>query len=149
MQSHEWRREGYCITTDPRRVEVDVVHGFLSQESSWARGIPRETVQRSVENAVCFTLLENGRQIGFARVISDRATVAYVGDVFVLPQYRGRGLSKWLMECVMSHPELQHLRRWILLTGDAHGLYRKFGFRSLLKPERYMEIHDPDVYTRN
>ena len=119
---------------------------FLAQ-SYWAAGIPIDTVEKSLRNSLCFALLDGPRQIGFARVISDRATIAYLGDVFVLPDYRGRGLAKWLMTCVVSHPELQGLRRWMLGTRDAHGLYEKFGFTPLKKPETFMERHDPNVYT--
>jgi GNAT superfamily N-acetyltransferase len=124
-----------------------VIHAFLTQ-TYWAKGIPKETVRRSIEGSLCFALLHKDEQIGFARVISDRATIAYLGDVFVLEPYRGRGLAKWLMECVSSHPDLQGLRRWMLATSDAHGLYRQFGFKELGKPHVFMERHDPDVYTR-
>ncbi len=105
-----------------------------------------DTVNRSIDGSLCFSLLEGATQIGFARVVSDRATIAYLGDVFVLPEFRGRALGKWLMECVLAHPELQGLRRWILLTRDAHGLYEQLGFKPLSRPERYMELHNPDVY---
>lgn len=143
----EWHRGEYLVTNDPARVDLDVVHGYLT-ESYWAKGIPREIVQRAIENAIPFSLLAGDRLIGFARVVSDRATVAYLGDVFVLPEHRGQGLSVWLMECVMSHPELQGLRRWILLTRDAHKLYEKTGWKSIAKPDRWMERWDPEVYAR-
>lgn len=107
------------------------------------------TVQRSLENSLCFALLDGERQVGFARVISDYATIAYLGDVFVLPEYRRRGLGKWLIECVVGHPSLQGLRRWMLGTRDAHGLYEQFGFTPLKRPETFMERHDPDVYRGN
>jgi GNAT superfamily N-acetyltransferase len=106
-------------------------------------------VQKSIQNSLCFGLYRAKEQIGFARVISDFATIAYLGDVFVLPEFRGRGLSKWLMQCVCSHPELQNLRRWILVTGDAHGLYERFGFSQLAHPENFMERHHPDLYKAN
>jgi len=122
-----------------------VIAGFLAS-SYWARGIPPATVEKSLENSLCFGLLDGDRQVGFARVISDCATVAFLNDVFVLPEYRGRGLSKWLMECVTSHSELQGLRRWMLATRDAHGLYEKFGFTPLKRPEIFMERHNPNVY---
>ena len=122
-----------------------MVHGFLT-ESYWAEGISREVMARSIENSLCFGVFGDGKQIGFARVISDYATFAYIGDVFVLESYRGHGLGKWLMECVIGHPWLQGLRRWTLLTRDAHGLYGQFGFTPLKRPERYMERHDPEVY---
>ena len=142
----EHRRGEFLITTDRARLDLDVIHGFLTN-CYWAKGIPREVVSRSMDHALCFGIYDgNGAQVGFARVVSDFATVAYLGDVFVLESHRGRGLSKWLMECIMEHPALQGLRRWILLTRDAHGLYSQFGFRALKAPERYMELHRPDVY---
>jgi GNAT superfamily N-acetyltransferase len=144
----EWRRGEFLVTTDPDRVDVGLVQGFLT-ESYWAKGIPLETVRRSIANAIPFSLYDGARQVGFARVISDRATIAYLGDVFVLPEQRGHGLSVWLMECVHAHPELQGLRRWILATRDAHGLYRKSAYTPLAKPERWMERWDPDVYARD
>ena len=145
----EWRREEYIVSTEPSRIDLDVVHGFLST-CYWAEGIPREVVARSIEHALCFGLYHGDRQIGFARVITDRATFAYLGDVFVLDAYRGRGLAAWLMEVVHAHPELQGLRRWVLLTRDAHALYRKTGYAALAKPERYMERWTPNVYaTKN
>ena len=141
----EWSRDGFTVTCDPRKVDRHAVAEFL-RASYWAEGIPAATVDRSIEGSLCFALLAVGRQIGFARVISDRATIAYVGDVFVLSEFRGRGLGKWLMECVLAHPELQGLRRWMLVTRDAHGLYRQLGFKALARPEGFMELHDPDVY---
>lgn len=134
------------ITTDKSRLDFDLVHRWLSEESYWAKGIPREVVQRAVDNALCFVVLDDGKQVGFARVVSDFAVFAYIGDVFVLPSHRGRGLSKQLMQAIREHPSLQKLRRWHLLTRDAHGLYEQFGFRALSDPSRHMEIHDPDVY---
>ena len=147
MAYPEWRRGDDLVTTDPARVDFDVVYGFLSR-AYWCEGIPRETVRRSIEHAIPFMLFADGRAAGFARVVTDRATVAYIGDVFVLPEFRGRKLSVWLMECVVAHPDLQGLRRWILLTRDAHGLYAKFGFSSLAAPERWMERWDREVYRR-
>lgn len=155
-----WRRDGFVVDTDRARVDLDVVHGFLST-CYWAQGIPRDVVRRSIEGALCFGVYREGgdpldpppgregEQVGFARVISDFATYAYVGDVFVLEPWRGRGLSKWLMECMTAHPDLQGLRRWVLATRDAHGLYRKFGFTEIAHPERWMHRWDPDVYTRD
>ena len=142
----EHRRGEFVISTDRARLDLDQIHKFLTN-CYWAKGIPREVVARSIENSLCFGVYDSeGKQIGFARVVTDFATVAYLGDVFVLESHRGRGLSKWLMECIMRHPSLQNLRRWILLTGDAHGLYSQFGFTAVQAPERYMEIHRPDVY---
>ena len=142
----EHRRDEFLVSTDTARFDLGVVHGFLTS-CYWAKGIPRETVERSIEHALCFGIYDgSGAQVGFARVISDFATVAYVGDVFVLEAHRGRGLGKWLMECITKHPALQGLRRWILTTRDAHGLYTQVGFRPVKFPERYMELHDPEVY---
>ncbi|MBI3201230.1 MAG: GNAT family N-acetyltransferase [Myxococcales bacterium] len=143
----EWTRGNFTVTCDPARLDRTVVAEFLAT-SYWAKGIPAATVAKSIDHSLCFALLEGDRQVGFARVISDYATIAYLGDVFVVPDYRGRGLGQWLMECVVSHPELQGLRRWILGTRDAHELYRKFGFTPLKAPERFMERHDPQVYER-
>ena len=140
-----WTKGEFQISTDPARIDLDTVHGFLTA-SYWARGIPRETVERSIENSLCFGIYHGDRQVGFARVVTDRATFAYLGDVFVLPDYRGRALSKWVMECIMAHSDLQGLRRWMLATKDAHTLYRQYGFTELKAPQRWMEIHSPDVY---
>jgi GNAT superfamily N-acetyltransferase len=145
MQSIEWTRERFTVTTDPARLDLRVVAETLGS-SYWAAGIPLDTVARSVASSLCFSLLDEQRQIGFARVISDYATVAYLSDVFILPSHRGLGLSKWLMTCIVSHPELQGLRRWLLATRDAHGLYRQFGFEPLANPQLFMERHDPNVY---
>ena len=141
----EYRQGDFVISTDPRRVKLESVYGFLTS-SYWAKDIPRATVQRSVENSLCFGIYRGDDQVGFARVISDFATYAYLADVYVLEPYRGRGLSKWLMECIVSHPALQGLRRWTLATRDAHGLYGKFGFTPLAAPARWMERHNPAVY---
>jgi GNAT superfamily N-acetyltransferase len=142
-----WRRDEFEITTDPSRVDLDAVHAFLAA-SYWAQDIPRGVVLRSIENSLPFSVWTPDRQVGFARVVTDRATFAYVGDVFVLPDYRGRGLSLWLMQVIVSHPDLQGLRRWSLLTRDAHGLYEKVGFRPLANASRWMELHNPGVYSR-
>jgi N-acetylglutamate synthase-like GNAT family acetyltransferase len=142
----EYRRGDFLISTDRKRINLNVVHGFLTN-CYWAKGISREVVARSIKHSLCFGIYDGDvRQVGFARAVSDFATVAYLGDVFVLESHRGRGLSKWLMECIIQHPALQNLRRWILLTRDAHGLYSQHGFTPLKRPERYMELHRPDVY---
>ena len=143
----EWKRGAFTISTDRERLDREGIHAFLAG-SYWARGIPRETVDRSIENSLCFGVYEGERQVGFARVITDFATFAYLGDVFVLESHRGRGLSKWLVEIILGLPELQGLRRWSLATRDAHGLYERFGFRRPSHPERLMEIVDFDVYVR-
>jgi GNAT superfamily N-acetyltransferase len=141
----EYKHGVYVVSTDPERLNLDVIYGFLTN-CYWAKGIPREVVARSIEHSLCFGIYDDEAQVGFARVISDFATIAYLGDVFVLESHRGQGLGKWLMECVTRHPALQGLRRWILLTRDAHGLYSQFGFTPLKSAERYMELHQPDVY---
>jgi GNAT superfamily N-acetyltransferase len=142
----ESRHGEFLISTDRARLDLDVIHGFLTN-CYWAKGIPRETVARSIEHALCFGVYDgSGAQVGFARVISDFATIAYIGDVFVLDTHRRHGLGKWLMECITQHPALQGLRRWILTTRDAHGLYSQVGFTPVKFPERYMESHDPQVY---
>jgi GNAT superfamily N-acetyltransferase len=145
LMHHLWSQGDYEISTDPARIDTVLVHRFLT-DSYWAKGIPAETVKTSIENSICFGVYFGRQQVGFARVISDLATFAYLADVFVIPDYRGRGLSRWLMECIVSHPGLQGLRRWMLVTKDAHGLYAKFGFTPLKSPESWMEIHSPDVY---
>jgi GNAT superfamily N-acetyltransferase len=159
----EHRRGGFLISTNPARLDLNLIHDFLTN-CYWARGIPKDVVARSIEHSLCFGIYDESRgtpplpaepdrsdaqtpvQVGFARVISDFATIAYLGDVFVLESCRGRGLGKCMVECIMRHPALQGLRRWILLTRDAHELYARVGFTPLTKPQRYMELHDPDVY---
>ena len=143
----EYRRGDFLISTDRSRLDLDVIHGFLT-ECYRAKRIPKEVVARSIQHSLCFGMYHAEKQAGFARVISDYATYAYLGDVFVLEPYRGHSLGKWMMQCIMAHPWLQGLRRWNLLTRDAHGLYAQFGFTPLKTPERYMEIHDPGVYSR-
>ncbi len=145
--NHEWKRDSYTISTDRERLDLNVIHRFLTQ-SYWAAGVPMEIVKRSIEHSLPFGLYDNDRQIGFARVITDYATFAYLADVFVLEHVRGAGLGKWLVAVIDSHPDLQGLRRWMLATQDAHGLYRTVGFESLKQPDRWMEKHDPDVYLR-
>ena len=141
----EWTRGEFTISCDPERIDLDVVHGFLTT-CYWAEGIPREVVAKSIAHSLCFGLYHQGRQIGFARVITDRATFGYLGDVFVLEAFRGQGLASWMMEMIDAHPDLQGFRRWVLLTRDAQALYRKIGYTELAKPERYMERWAPDVY---
>jgi N-acetylglutamate synthase-like GNAT family acetyltransferase len=144
---HLWSKGDYEISTDPARIDMGMVHELLTN-SYWAKGIPLETVRRSIENSIAFGVYHGHQQVGFARIISDRATFAYLADVFISPAYRGRGLSQWLMECIVSHPDLQGLRRWMLATQDAHGLYAKFGFTPIKSSEPWMEIHRPDVYAK-
>ena len=126
-------------------MDIDLIHSFLTR-SYWAEGISKEIIRRSVEGALCFGVFENDKQVGFARMITDKATFAYLADVFIIDEYRGLGLSKWLMEVIMSYPDLQGLRRMMLATRDAHELYKKFGFTPLNNVDRWMQIHNPDVY---
>jgi GNAT superfamily N-acetyltransferase len=142
------RREEFLVTTDPARLDLDFIHGYLVR-SYWAEGIPRDIVERSIANSLCFGVYAGDMQVGFARVITDYATFAYLADVFIIESHRGRELSKFLMECIIKHPHLQGLRRWTLATRDAHGLYEQFGFKPLSKPDRFMEIHNPEVYKRS
>ena len=135
---HEQFDGTVLVTTDPQRMDLATIHGFLSG-SYWAEGIPREVVERSIRNSLCFAAFEGDRQVGFARVISDRATFAYVADVFVVPSHRGRRIGTRIMSCITSHPELQNLRLWTLFTRDAHGLYRQHGFGEPRYPDRLME----------
>ncbi len=144
----ESQRDDYTISTDPGRLDLDVIHGYLSR-SYWAEGIPRDLIARSIANSLCFGIYHGAKQVGFARVISDKATFGYLADVFVLEEYQGRGLSKWLMEVILGHPELQGFRRWLLATRTAHGLYQKFGFDRLTHPENMMEIVRAGMYLRD
>lgn len=141
----EWRREGFTISTDKDKLDRAAIHEFL-RGSYWAKGIPREVVDRSIEHSLCFGLYDGSRLVGFARVISDLATFGYLADVFVLESHRGRGLATWFMQIIMAHPDLQGLRRWMLATADAHGLYRKIGFTEPSRPERLMEKLLADPY---
>src|SRR6476659_5467148 len=123
MVSPELTKGEYSISTDNGRLDIDVIHGYLSGESYWAKGIPVETVKRSIDNSICFGVYHNNGQVGFARLVTDKATFAYLADVFIVEAHRGRGLSKWLVEVIHAHPDVQGLRRWMLGTRDAHGLY--------------------------
>ena len=139
--------EGYVISSDPARLDVEVIHGFIAQ-SYWAKAIPRLLVERMISNSLCWGVYHAEAQIGFARVISDKTTFAYLADVFILPEHRGKGLSKALVATILAHPDLQGLRRWMLVTADAQGLYKPFGFKVVPHPERHMEIHQPGMYQR-
>ena len=141
----EWRRGDYLISDDRERLDLETIHRFLSTESYWAVGRPLEVVRRSIEGSLAFGLYRDSRQVGFARVVTDYATFAWIADVFVLESERGQGLSKWMMQVILSHPELQGFRRWVLATKDAHGLYKQFGFMELNRPERWMERPDPNM----
>jgi GNAT superfamily N-acetyltransferase len=139
-------RDGFSISTDKSLLDIDVIQSFLETESYWAQNRDIAKTLKAIENSMCFGVYQDGRQIGFARVVSDHATFAYIGDVFILNDYRGRGLSKWLMHTIVEHPDLQGLRRWVLATRDAHGLYAQFEFANLRHPERWMERTSPDAY---
>jgi GNAT superfamily N-acetyltransferase len=140
----------YTISTDPSRLDLRIIHNFLCSTAYWATGRKIEVVQRSIDNSLCFGLYKtspggNDRQIGFARVVTDYATFAWLADVFILDEHRGRGLGKWLIDVIVSHPQLQGFRRWVLATKDAHELYRRVGFRELHRPERWMERPDENM----
>jgi len=140
-----WSRDEYQISTDRARLDLIMIHEYLSRETYWAKGRSFEVVQRSIDNSFPFGIYKHNRQVGFARVVTDYATFAWIADVFVLPEDRGQGLSKWLMEIILDHPQLQGFRRWVLATKDAHSLYARFGFIPLHKPERWMERPDPNM----
>jgi N-acetylglutamate synthase-like GNAT family acetyltransferase len=139
----------YTITTDKSKMDIVAIHDFLSKHSDWSNNIPFDRVKTSIDNSLNFGLFHNDKQIGFARIISDFSTIAYLGDIYVLDNYRGKGLSKKLMDTVITHANLQGLRRWILLTSSADWLYGKYGFTKLPKPELYMELFDPNIYKTN
>ena len=136
----------YEVSTDTDRLNVEVIHRFLAEDSYWSPGIPRSIVERGIENSLCFGVYHRGAQVGFARIVTDKSTFALLADVFILKAHRGKGLSKWLMRCVVEHEDLQGLRRFLLLTSDAHGLYRQFGFKELGNPSRFMEVLRQDMY---
>lgn len=146
----EWHRDDYLISTDRADLDVALIHDYLSNSTYWATGRKIEVVQRSVANSLCFGLFktnpeEGNQQVGFARVVTDYATFAWLADVFILDEHRGKGLGKWLSEVIISHPDLQGFRRWVLATKDAHELYRRVGFRELHRPDRWMERPDPNM----
>ena len=138
MTHQVWRRGDYEIDTDPARLDLELTHKFLSEEAYWSPGVSREIVERAIANSMVFGVYVDVAQVGFTRVVSDKATFAWICDVFVLPEHRGHGLGKWLMEVVTSHPELQGLRRILLATRDAHGLYAQYGFTDLEDPTKFM-----------
>ena len=145
-ENYEWQNGEFTISTDRNRLQIDRIHKYLSEESYWARERTREQTERAIKNSLPFGVYKGENQIGFARVVTDFATFAYLGDVFILNGFRGKGLSKWLMDVIVSHPDLQGFRRWILATKDAHTLYEKFGFSGLRFPERWMEKTAPNAY---
>ena len=136
-------KKGFLISTDKNLLDFDAIFKYLNEESYWSKGITPERLKRAIDNSICFGIYQHQQQAGFARVITDKATFAYICDVFILADHRRSGLSKWLMQTIIQHPELQGLRRWSLATLDAHGLYAQFGFTELSRPERWMEIHAP------
>lgn len=144
--AREWRRGDFVVSDERSRIDVEAVHAFIAGSSYWAAGIPVSTMARAIEHSLCFGVYRGARQVGFARVVTDRATFGYLCDVFIEESARGDGLGEWLVACVLEHPDLQSLRRLSLMTRDAHELYRRFGFKPMADPTRYMEIHRPNVY---
>jgi GNAT superfamily N-acetyltransferase len=142
----EWQNGDFIISADRKRLQIDAIHKFLTEESYWAKERTREQTETAIKNSLCFGVYRGENQIGFARVVSDYATFAYLGDVYIIEEFRGKGLSKWLMETLINYPDLQGLRRWILATRDAHALYEKFGFTELKHPTRWMEKPAPNAY---
>ncbi len=135
----EYSQGEFVISTDPSRLDLRWIHGYLTNEAYWAKGIQFEVFLKSVTNSRCYGVYHGSAQVGFGRVISDFATLAYLADVFIAEKYRGQGLGKWLVGSIMTDPELRNLRRWMLLTLDAHGLYEQYGFESVIHPENVME----------
>jgi len=148
MENIEFNFGDYHFSTDKNKMDIIAIHDFLSNHSGWSNGIPIEKVELSIQNSLNFGIFHHHLQIGFARIISDFATIAYLGDVYLLDQYRGKGISKKLMDFIMSHPNLQGLRRWILLTSTADWLYEKYGFEKIPDPKIYMELYNPNVYKK-
>jgi GNAT superfamily N-acetyltransferase len=146
MSYRAFYKDGFCISTENARLDLKAIHHFLSTQAYWSLNIPYYRVEEAVSHSLNFGLYHKEQQIGFARVVSDFSCIAYLGDVYVLPEFRGRGLSKWLMKTIMEYPELQGMRRWILSTVDAHGLYKQSGWMPVAYPERWMEVHNRDVY---
>lgn len=148
MKAYEVRKDDFLVSTDTSLLNLEIIYEYLSKESYWAMNIPRDVVERSIQHSLCFGIYHHQQQVGFARLVTDRATFAYLADVFVLSAYRGRGLSKWLMECIHAHPDLQGLRRWVLGTRDAHGLYEQFGWSVLTEEmrSRFMQRQDRKDY---
>jgi len=148
---YEVIKDNFLISTNPALLDVKAIHQYLSEESYWAQNIPYATVEKSLQHSLCFGMYDGNKLIGFARLITDRAAFAYLCDLFIIEQYRKRGLSKWLMQTIHAHPELQSLRRWMLATKDAQGLYEQFGWQFLPKDmaRRFMQLHFPDVYLKD
>lgn len=142
----QWQNGEFTISTDKNLLQIEAIQKFLTEESYWASNRTREQTETAIKNSLPFGVYKGENQIGFARVVTDYATFAYLGDVYILEEYRGQGLSKWLMQVICDHPELQGFRRWVLATKDAHKLYEKYGFHELVHPERWMEKPAPDAY---
>jgi N-acetylglutamate synthase-like GNAT family acetyltransferase len=145
MDDKPFIEKGFIISTDKKLLDIELIYNYLNNDSYWAKGIQRERLEKAIQNSICFGVYSNAAFAGFARVITDKATFAYLCDVFILPGYRKKGLSKWLMQTIVNHPDLQGLRRWSLATADAHGLYAQFGFSQISKPENWMEIFTPYI----
>ncbi len=143
MNDDAFLKKGFMISTDQSLLDFEMIYKYLSEDSYWAQGIPAGTLKRAIENSICFGVYKQNTQVGLARVVSDKATFAYICDVFILPGHRGIGLSKWLIQTIVGHPGLQGLRRWSLATADAQGLYSQFGFTPISRPERWMEKFKP------
>ena len=139
-------KDEFTISTDREKLDLHFIHDFLSGQSYWLPGVPFERVQKAADHSLNFGLYYQDKQIGYARIVTDFTRIAYLADVFITDAYRGRGLSKWLIQVIMDHPDLQHLSRWMLNTRDAHGLYEQFGWTRPIKPETYLEIYHPDSY---
>ncbi len=146
MNNYEWQNGEFTISTDRNRLQIEAIHKFLSEESYWAQTRTKEQTETAIKNSLPFGVYKGENQIGFARVVTDYATFAYLGDVYILEEFRGLGLSKWLMETIVNYPDLQGFRRWVLATKDAHTLYEKFGFHALVHPDRWMEKPAPNAY---
>jgi GNAT superfamily N-acetyltransferase len=143
MNDDAFAKKGYTISTDKSLIDFEIVYNYLENDSYWSKGVTAKRLKKGIENSMCFGVYYQNKQAGFARVVTDKATFAYLCDVFILADHRRSGLSKWLMQTIIQHPELQGLRRWSLATLDAHGLYAQFGFTALSRPENWMEIHAP------
>ncbi len=143
MNDDTFLKKGFHISTDQSLLDFDMIFTYLDEESYWAQGIPIATLKKAISNSLCFGVYKQNVQVGFARIVTDKATFAYLCDVFILPEFRGAGLSKWLVQTIIQYPDLQGLRRWSLATADAQGLYKQFGFTEITRPERWMEIFTP------
>ena len=146
MNNQEWQHGKFTVSTDRSRLQIDVIHKYLSEESYWAKERTLEQTETAIKNSLPFGVYKGENLIGFARIVTDYATFAYLGDVFVLPKFQSAGIGKFLMKTILEHPDLQNFRRWILATKDAHGLYEQFGFSALKHPSRWMEKAAPNAY---